>query len=189
MAPQVAGVTTLKAGPYKNNSGKVLAANAAVGAPISNLTITQSLAEQPAWGAILAPAVAPTSSGNLGTQKLYNHLKFGFQQPGKYVMSKVTDSLAGSGNTVLQTMGTHFPRNPIHRFYGYQRLHITSITMQGVATKGSQAGVTVLASGTDGTTGIYADHAVPPMGVPAELTYRTGAALEKQDDYKVSTNP
>jgi hypothetical protein len=173
------GVTKAISGnQYNNNIGHILMAGniqnpvgAVNGLPtFVGTTLAANLADQPGYASILASAVSPASSGNVGTQKAFSSLKFGYQKPGQYVISKVTTSLAGSANGTMQAMdngGLH--RNP-SRFYAYQRYDITSTTMAGVVTKGGAAGATVLASGIDGTTGTNADKSFSIT--PNNLTWR-----------------
>lgn len=181
----------LSSNPIKNNTGTVLHAGTVGSNVVDGMTLREVLSAEPFYGWKATAAVSPDSSGNLGTMRPLSSGKFAYQQAGKYVIRKITDTLAGVSKTHIQSGASDFGnRRPIHRFYGYQRLHITDISFYtGAATTGANAGVTVLASGVDGTTGQRADHAANPSdAVPGELVYMT-TLTPTQDEYASKTNP
>lgn len=77
------------------------------------------------------------------------------------------------------------PNGLINRFYGYQRLNITSWNaVTGAATYGSNRGATVLASGFNGVTGQRADDAANPTNaIPGELQFMYGSFYPSATDY------
>lgn len=155
---------------------------------VNNLSLVENQSVQLQYGAKLGLATSPASSGNIGAIKTISAGPFSNLEAGKYIAKKLTSTIAGQSNTFLRSGAADVGlRAPVHKFYGYQRLNITSWDyVTGEATVGGAAGATVLASGTNGVTGKAADQAYGP---PGELVYRTGKSTPTQDDFKSSTNP
>jgi hypothetical protein len=186
MPGQVAGVTKCIANnPIKNNSQTIVMGGNVNDVSTNAPSLPSQLSITPFYGSNLAHAVSPGSSGNIGTARLSTSVKFGYNNP-DYIISKITTSIAGSANTLTQSMASDTPsRRPMGRFYGYTRHNVTSYDIHGIPTKGAAAGGAVLASGLNGVTGFYADQANPRPGVPAELTFMTGAANPTDTEYQV----
>lgn len=170
--------------PVNNNGATVLnGGNAITTGQYPNVTKVVSLpsvlSTAPYYGSKLHLSVSPGSSGNVGHGRAFTTAVFGnFGTPDapNFIMSKVTTLIAGASNTLTQSMAADTTsRRPIGRFYDYQRRSLT-ISQVGIATKGANDGVSVLASGIDGTTGLYADKAVgrAPFGVPYKFTIMYG---------------
>lgn len=181
------GVTKAKAAnPINNNGATVLnGGNAVTGGFYPNVSNVPSLPSiittNASYGSNLALSVSPGSSGNVGRGRAFTTAPFGnFGTPSNpnFIISKITTTIAGASNTLTQSMaGDTTSRRPIGRFYDYQRRQITTFNLiNGQVTKGANDGVTVLASGIDGSTGMYADKAVGrvPFGVPYKFTIMYG---------------
>lgn len=90
-----------------------------------------------------------------------------------------SDQVAGQSNDAIKLTGYQPNQDG---FRGYQRIDIESINaLTGVVTYGENNGVTVPASGLDGTTGVNADHNISV--VPGELVYQKGSLVPVQADY------
>lgn len=103
------------------------------------------------------------------------------------VAKRVTESLSGVSNTYLRSGSSyHSDIHSIHK--------IESVTTRRLTTA-IRAGYWNIYSGTwtnpvtVGVDSFGTDDAANPTGaVPGELTYKTGAAVPVQDDYKAKTN-
>lgn len=124
------------------------------------------------------------SSGNVGTASAFTN----FAQPmteGVYLMRKYTTSINGGAVTDFLTscasdvgIRRSIPKKETARQLGSG--YLTSWDYEtGAITKGSNAGLTT-SFGND-------DAARPTADVPGELTYKTGAKLPVQDEYKPYT--
>ena len=175
--------------PVKTDTGTLLRAGNASPSLVNDLSLIENLDAQPKYGSKPALAVSPNSSGNIGTAKIISGGTFVNLEEGRYVAKLINHSIAGTASTFLKSGAADTGlRRPVHKFYGYQRLAITSFNaVTGDATFGANNGVTVLASGIDGTLGKNADHAYGP---PGELTFFHNSLNNATNfDYKTSTNP
>lgn len=188
--------TTAKSGqPYRNNSGVILrvasGANAPV-APLSELTNT-SVVKQYGWNPNIPTGAE--SSGNLGLQKVFSSRPITWSPyvvANNYLALGLPHTIAGTASSILQSASPDRGQpHAVNRFYAYQRLNITSWNaVTGAATKGANNGVTVLASGLNGQTGVKADQG-PYVNdaIPGEFTVITGSVNPTQLDYAARTNP
>jgi hypothetical protein len=191
MPGQVAGVTKCISGnPIKNNSQTIVHGGTPTDGFTNALDSNELISTKPFYGSLLTHSVSTASSGNIGAGRSNTGAVFAYRDNSSWIISKVTTTLAGSANTLTQSMAASTPsRRPIARFYGYTRYHLTAHDIHGRVTKGAGAGTTILASGLNGVTGFYADHANPRPGVPAELTFMTGNINPSGMTYSVPTNP
>lgn len=123
------------------------------------------------------------SSGNLGTASAFTN--FAHQMvAGEYIMRKRTRYVNGSASTLLTSCASDvgirraIPKLETTRAMGSG--YLTSWDYEtGAITKGANAG---------GTTSFGNDVAARPTdAVPGALTYKTGAKLPVEDDYKPRT--
>jgi hypothetical protein len=178
--------TAISSNPVRNNSATILGAG-----NVSNTTTTNvlSLADNMVHDkTTVLEAVQVGSSGNLGTFKPLSAGKFAAPMTaGNYIARGLTNqTLAGAiSYTVYTACSNTEARQAIMRFKGYQRLHITSWNaVTGAASYGAQRGVTTLASGIDGKTGVLADSAAnPTAAVPGNLTYMVKGTEATNDEY------
>ena len=173
----------------RNNGATILNAGNHDGTNITNeLTLSNNAANKYQYGSKVPLSTGTAgSSGNVGTIAPFSGDDFA-SKPQGFLLRGYTDgqNIMGTADSGISAASDVGLRRPINRFYGYQRLHITSWDyVTGAATTGAGAGVTVLASGLDGVTGQLADNAANPTNaVPGELVYRDGSANPIQDEYK-----
>lgn len=175
--------------PVKTDTGTLLRAGNASPSLVNDLSLIENLDAQPKYGSKPALAESPNSSGNIGTAKIISGGTFVNLEEGRYVAKLINHSIAGTASTFLKSGAADTGgRRPVHKFYGYQRLNITSWNaVTGADTVGANAGATVLASGINGVTGKAADEAYGP---PGSLTFHHGALNNSTNfNYKTSTNP
>lgn len=181
----------LSGNPVRNNGGTVFNAGNYDGVAVTAALTPQAAAlVRTQYGSQVIEA-GYGASGNLGTWRPRSGDAFASPPEGFLIKGLTT------GQTVLGVSDSGLSAaNPghskaINRWYGYERLHITSWNhLTGAATHGAHAGTTIVASGIDGTTGQVADHAANPTdAIPGELVYMTNGYLPTQDDYKARTNP
>lgn len=176
----------------KNNGATVLKAGNIDGSNVTyDLTLARNAYTRTVFGGKAQLSSGATgSSGNLGTAQPISAGAFNKMEEGEYVATIIGDRIAQTDNTVLRSAANAPVRHAIHRWPGYQRLHITSWDyVTGIATEGAYAGLTLLPSGVDGVTGMLTDEAVNPTNTkPGELVYLQGGLIPKQDDYKPRTN-
>lgn len=171
--------------PQRNNGGTVVkAGNITSNGPITSQRTLMNNAMEDGYGSKVILAVSPTSSGTLGT---FNG-KTIFANPvanGVYHGVKLTSVINGSTDGAYAISagaadaGNRRYPTPIT---STRRLDETSWDyVTGDVTKGGNAGA---------VSSFGADHAATPTNaIPGELTYKTGALIPVNDDYKPRTNP
>ena len=91
-----------------------------------------------------------------------------------------TSEIAGVSSSVPRF--TDKKVDVVRGFRQYQRIDVESINaLTGAVTYGENNGVSVLASGIDGTTGVDADHTISVL--PGELVFQKGSINPVQADY------
>jgi hypothetical protein len=175
--------------PVRNNGATILNAGNHDGVNITNsLSLSDNAANKYQYGSKVPLSTGEAgSSGNVGTIVPFAGDDFA-SKPEGFLLRGYTSgqNIMGDADGGISAASDVGLRRPVHRFYGYQRLNITSWDyVTGAATVGGNAGVTVLASGLDGVTGQLADDAANPTNaVPGEFVYRDGSANPIQDEYK-----
>lgn len=170
--------------PQKNNGSTIVkAGNVASSLMVNDVTLMEQTAAVVEYGSKPVLAVSPTSSGNLGTAKAISGGTFNkANTPGVYIAKKLATTINGSANTVLLSGGSDFGgARGVNSLTTTRRLDEDSWNaVTGDVTKGANAGDLV---------SFGADHAVlySTYDVPGELTYKTGAPLPVNDNYKPKT--
>lgn len=175
----------------KNDSSTLLNAGNVNPALANNLTLSENAGNQSMYGSQMVASVSPTSSGNVGIGKAISNGTFNTMTEGEYVARMLGTKIAGTNTNLLKSpAGDKGNRRP-NKFQGYRRYHNVSWDAKtGALTKGSEAGVAVLASGINGQTGAAADHAVFKYGEGvAELTFMQGDSDPTSTEYKTQTSP
>lgn len=170
---------------YKNNGGCIKMAGAK--ASDSPITASRSLMDDAVttgYGSkVVLSSGSAGSSGNLGTFNAMTTFAYP-NQPGKYIIRKNTPYVNGSANTLLTSGASDVGiRRSIPKLETTRALgsgYLTSWDYEtGAITKGANAGAEV-SFGND-------EAARPTDATPGELTYKTGAKLPIEDDYKPRT--
>jgi hypothetical protein len=172
----------------KNNGGTIKKAgnaNTTTGPITVSRTLMQDAKATPYGAQVALSSGSAGSSGNLGTASALTNFAYKMVA-GRYIMKKNTSYVNGSANTLLTSCASDVGRRrSIHklettRVYGSG--YLTSWDYEtGAITKGANKGQ-VASFGND--------HAArPTSAIPGELTYKTGAKLPVQDDYKPTTAP
>jgi hypothetical protein len=194
------GFGTVKSAPIRNNRSTIVMGGNVTGTEINAPNLETQLSQQTFYGAKLAAAVSPGSSGNTGTTMPLPSAPFGYSNPGFIMIRNNRVNIANSGsepgNTLLQTGGSDVSgRRAIGRFYSYTRNNPVTFNIfpggSGKITFGSQAGVELLASGINGVTGFYADTSSPRTvtGSPSHLTFMAGSLIPSGARYSTPTQP
>jgi hypothetical protein len=173
--------------PQKNNGCTIVKAGEVANADlaVNARTLRDNVSGEVSYGSKVVLAVSPTSSGNLGTFKGLTNGTFNKgNTPGVYIAKKLATTINGTANNVLLSGGSDFGgARSVNSLTTTRRLDEDSWNaVTGAVTKGANAGDSV----DFGT-----DHAVlySTNDVPGELTYKTGAPLPVNDNYKPRTNP
>ena len=160
----MATAKAINANPQKNNGSTVLRSNSA---EYNDLAFNEMGSGRNELAPVSGLTQKAISAGNFAHENNIG-LFLGY-----------SEQVAGQNNDAIKLTG-YQPNQ--EGFRGYQRIDITSITaLTGAVTYGANNGVTVLASGLDGTTGINADHNISV--VPGELVYQKGSLVPVQADY------
>lgn len=189
------GFGTCKSGPVKNNGGTIVNAGNVNDGMTNNLNLESITSQTPFYASKMTGSVSPSSSGNVGHGKATSSVAFG-NPNSTQIIDKVTTTIGGSSNTIMQSMGGDtVSRRPIGRYYAAARYDVRSFNIfpggSGKATLGGGAGADVLASGINGVTGFYADTSVNRRmtGVPARLVFMFGGPSASGANYSNITQP
>ena len=177
--------------PYKNNGGTVIkggSVTTTVGNPFTKSRTLMDNAVTTGYGAQVSLSSGSTgSSGNVGTFKALTSGTFGYNMvAGRYVMKRSCGYINGTANTLLLSGASdsaerHLNPALITTAVPYGSGATASYNLlTGVFTKGGGAGNRYSFAGTAPLD----DAARPTYAVPGELTYKTGAKLPVQDEYK-----
>lgn len=148
-----------------------------------NITLRESALDSDIMKTL--PAVTSTA----GAAKPYSSGTFGYQAKNQYVVRGMSGSISGVSTSLLRIPGSDYYRHPLATSVGYRRIHITSWSyVTGAATKGGNAGDAVQFHDIGANNDTLANEPYPSRSVPAELVYRTGAFLPKQDEYNVKVD-
>jgi hypothetical protein len=169
----------------KNNGGTIKKAgnaNTTTGPITVSRTLMQDAKATPYGAQVALSSGSAGSSGNVGTHNAITGGTFKYQMvAGRYIMKKNTSYVNGSANTLLTSCAgdvgirRSIPKLENTRVYGSG--YLTSWDYEtGAITKGANKGQ-VAAFGNDVA-------ARPTNAAPGALTYKTGAKLPVEDDYK-----
>lgn len=119
-------------------------------------------------------------------QKPLSSGTFNSQVKGLYIIRRVTTSLAGVANTILQSGAANSRRRSIHSIQSVRGTTLSAWSFASLTYEGNPVYTWTTYKSLDD---LGADHAAAPTAaVPGELTYRTGKKLPVNDDYKSKTS-
>jgi len=187
----MASTTAIGGNPTRNNGATIMGA----GNIDSSTTVTnnQTLLNNAFHVYDTGPflAVSPDSSSNIGTTKALSAGVFAQMETGQYVGKIIGTRIAQTDDTFLRSGAaeSNGGRRMLNYSTGYRQLDHTSWDyVSGAVTKGGSKGTKItFIDGADGTT--QAQEPFPTNAVPGNLTYRIGASLPTDDNYKARTNP
>jgi len=167
----------ITANPQKNDGSTIVKAGAVASTDlnINNRTLLQNTSGTVEYGSkVVAAGASPASSGNFNKGNT----------AGVYIAKKLSTTINGTANTVLLSGASDFGgARSVNSLTTTRRLDPDSWDyVTGRLTKGNNAG-DLVSFGADHTV-LYSTN-----DVPGELTYRTGAPLPVNDNYKPKTNP
>jgi len=177
---------------YKNKGGTIKKAgnaNTTTG-PITSSRSLMDDATRTGYGPAIALSSGSTgSSGNVGTASAFTNFAYNMVA-GRYIMKKNTSHINGSASTLLTSCAADVGiRRSIPKLETTRALgsgYLTSWDYEtGAITKGANAGQSTEFKQNGGTLSDTA--ATPTDAIPGELSYKTGAALPTDDDYKPRT--
>lgn len=173
-------------GAAVNNGGTIKKAgnaNTTTGPITVSRTLMQDAVKTPYGASVALSSGSAGSSGNVGTANAFTNFAYPMVA-GRYIMKKNTSYVNGSANTLLTSCASDvgirrsIPKLETTRVLGSG--YLTSWDYEtGAITKGANAGE-VASFGNDVA-------ARPTDAVPGALTYKTGAKLPVEDDYKPRT--
>jgi hypothetical protein len=183
--------------PTKNKGGTVKkagAANTTTGPITKTRTLMQDAVTTPYGTNVALSSGAAYSSGNLGTFNAKT--TFAYQQAkGSYLMKRYTQKVNGVADTYL----TSGASSSSERMRAIPSLEAARSLGSGVSTswdyetgaitKGTGAGESRSFVNPIGGGASLDSAARPTNAVPGELTYKTGAKLPVNNDYKPKTAP
>lgn len=178
----------ITANPQKNDGSTIVKAGAVASTDlnINNRTLLQNTSGTVEYGSkVVAAGASPASSGNLGRGPGITGGTFNKgNTAGVYIAKKLSTTINGSANNVLLSGASDFGgARSVNSLTTTRRLDEDSWDyVTGRVTKGNNAG-DLVSFGADHTV-LYSTN-----DVPGELTYRTGAPLPVNDNYKPKTNP
>ncbi len=168
--------STVPASSTKNDSGKLTKAGTVASSRWSNQTNLDN--------AYLGLNPIQVNSGN-GIAKIVSAGNFATMTKGRYIIRKVTSTIAGVANTTLLTGASDFgERQSINKIESVRNTFLHALTW----TSDKDGQPTYSFTKTDSLDNFAQDDAArPSLAVPGELVYRTGSPSVTLADYSEKT--